>query len=369
VAVADSEPRTDPSADTGSPDPGTADTGTADTAGSDTGTADTDGSGSAETATADRDTTTSRSAERSGAGNAQSPSSTVPKLSIGHRILAALPQLRREPAVKPSERAEGTGSTSRPSTGGKNPRASSAGSGTRARPRDADTEAGGKPDGGGDADPAVTTSSTRGGFLKPAPADGRPHPDQDKSPAELVHMIKTIDDRELRLARLSVPLGIILGVVITIAAIHSHPKSLTGVIIVEGVVPVVFALLLLVALRTRRRSFVAFSLIFMGLPVLPYGVVFAGLGIWMILRSYKWQRILTTKGGDPNRRSATASRSGRASGTGGRSANIKDARARGTAAAAERRRRRREPEVKGPSASKRYTPPKPPRPPPPNPTE
>jgi hypothetical protein len=270
-------------------------------------------------------------------------SGTVPKLSLPQRMLAALPQIRKDKTVDGAGTASatsGSGSTTTP---------------TRSTGSDDDLS-----DAPSDDEPASGPGASVASRRASAPA--RAHPDDDKSPAELEHMIKRIDARERKFALFAAPIGAAFGVALTVAALRSHSKDLTGLILYEGVVPVVFAALVLIAVRTRRRSFVAFSLIFMGLPVLPYGILFAGLGIWMILRAQKWQRILTAKTGRPRARSTGASAKGSRT-------SVRDASTRGSAAASARRRKRREPEVKGPSPSKRYTPPKPPRPRPPKPEE
>jgi hypothetical protein len=306
---------------------------------------------------------------------------TVPKLTLPQRLLTLLPQLRRDPtpaidrAPAPARPPQSRPAARRPAppkplhpdrpAAPRTPPPAAADSDLDADDADAvETEADDGAEGG--AAPG-TRSGRRGGLLTPAGGANRGvDPAQDLSPAELVQLIKRIDDRERLYALLSVPFAVILTVILVAEAVHTHPHQLSGTILFEGIAPIVFAAILLFAVRTRKRSFVAFMLVFMGLPLLPPGLIFSGLGLWMILRSYKWQRILQTKGGDPSRPSAASSRSGRAS---GRASSPKGAAARGSAAAMERRRRKREAAVKGPPPNKRYTPPKPPRPRPPKPTD
>ncbi len=204
-------------------------------------------------------------------------------------------------------------------------------------------------------------------LLKPPPA-GRParklDPAQTMTPVELAYAIKRVDDRERAVALFTGIMGIVFGIFITVFAIHINPAvghknhASPTTIAYEGGARVLLALLVLGAAFTRRRSFIGFTLLFLGtamgnpLFAMPFWIV----GGWMIWRVFKWQKVLTAKGGDPERRAAGgATRSDRGNG--------RVAPTRSSAPRAGGRRGR--PAPAGPTPSKRYTPPKPSRPKPP----
>ncbi len=208
-------------------------------------------------------------------------SGTVPKLSVTHRVLAALPQLRRpssdEPSTKDGGNGNGARTPTRPGRPAKNGSgtdpggASGSGPGSSAEDSlatDVDTvddegvEDEEVEDEGVDAEvvqgelvddetgtgPAPAGAGRRrDSFLRPRAQDAKHDPDADKTPAELVHMIKTIDDRERLYALFSAPLGAALGVAYTAEAIRTHPHALSGTILFQGLAPILFALILLVA--------------------------------------------------------------------------------------------------------------------------
>lgn len=203
-------------------------------------------------------------------------------------------------------------------------------------------------------------------LLKPAsPAQQRrkADPGESMSPAELAAAIKKVDERERLITLYVGVLGVAFGIFLTVLAIHLNPAvgqknhANPSVIAWEGGARVLLALLVIGASFTRRRSLIGFALLFlgtaMGSPL--FALPFWAVGGWMIWRVFKWQKLLSAKGGDPNRRG------GRAGTT--RGAPARGAAARGAGARPERPslgRRGRKPQPTGPSANKRYTPPKPP---------
>ncbi len=202
---------------------------------------------------------------------------------------------------------------------------------------------------------------------------------------ELTHIIKRIDDRERVIAFGSAAIGLGVGIALTIAAIHfntPHSKNhtSTGFIIFEGAARVVLAAVVVLAAWYRRRSFVAFALLFLGTSM---GGIFAlpfwAVGIWLIFRVLKWQKELAALTGgqtrpargeagaiqghrsepQPSRRRHPRTRGRRSAPTGpGRTLAQRGAGGR---------RGKKLPEPTGPAANKRYTPPKPTRSRPPSP--
>ncbi len=199
----------------------------------------------------------------------------------------------------------------------------------------------------------------------------RADPTKDMTNDELIHAIKRIDDRERLYALFAGPLGMVIAVMVTVTNYdrnpavghkgHVDPKY----IVLEGLVGVVLGGIVVLAALWRRRSFVGYTLFFLGVPLLPYGIVFCGLGGWMIWRTMRFQKALTARGvtvrGGRTRDTRQTTKSPRAA---TRAGNL-DARERTRMPKKELRERRRtgkSPEPTGPPASKRYTPPKPTRP-------
>lgn len=299
-------------------------------------------------------------------------SQRVGKLTIPQRILTALPNLDRQ---KPAP-----GSTSRPG----------AMSRVRAVPPPQKHDNGQKetldgeaiepdevipPGEEGEEEPAGAAAGTRSRPQRPARAASRGTGRNadlfpDMSNEELTHAIKRIDDRERLYALMSGPLGAAIGIALTVATIHTNPAVghkghvAPSTIWFEGGARVVFGAAVFGLAYTRRRSLVAFGLGFLGLTVLPFGIVFIGLAIWMLFRVSKYQKTLSARGVGPQRTRSTQSPSQAAR------AGASDARARARArsTAPRDRRGRKMPEPTGPAASKRYTPPKPVRPRPPAPS-
>jgi hypothetical protein len=162
-------------------------------------------------------------------------------------------------------------------------------------------------------------------------------------------------------------LGVVVGVVLTIALVHLNPAlhkknhQNPGVLELYGVVRVALAVVVGLAAWKRRRSFVAFALLLLGTSMTPgalFALPFWALGIWMIFRVLKWQKELAALSGAPagRARPAPAAR--------GRDAAEARRRAREERLQARRaggRRGKKQPEPAGPPPNKRYTPPKPPR--------
>lgn len=284
----------------------------------------------------------------------------IPKLTIGQRVLTALPNLQRQPRTTPKA------PSGRSATGADNETVQ------------ADEVIGPA------SDRAGTSGRLRDSFVRPAtPAQQRGAP-SGMSKEELTTIIKRLDDRERFLALVSAPLGIVVGLILTIAAIHyyapAHAKNheSTSFILFEGGARVVLAGVLVLAAATRRRSFAAFALLFLGTSMgFPFALPFWALGIWLIFRVFKWQKELTNMTRGTTTRGTTTSRPEPRA----RGATASDAASRRRAQVEERRRDRadrlsarsggrgrrgkKQPDPPGPPPSKRYTPPKTIRPKPP----
>ncbi len=262
----------------------------------------------------------------------------APKLTIGQRLLTSLPELQRK--AKVVAKADPAPDASDDDS------ASDNGSGTG-------------------ADGTGTTSSTK------TPPRGKT---SGLTKEELTHAIKRIDDRERLLAILSAPIGVVVGALLTVLAVHFNPPlhhknhlTFVTIVVFEGGARVLLAGVVLAAAYTRRRSFVGFALLFLGTSLgLPFALPFWALGAWLIWRVFKYQRELTALGGSVARPRKTAagrdSTRGSTRGT-NRPATLAEARAAGAA----RSRRKKQLPTTGPPPSKRYTPPRPTRPKPPPP--
>lgn len=268
------------------------------------------------------------------------------KLTLGQRILASLPNLERRPRTAPPPRR---------SAG----RAPHAASGTDVVVADAVLEP---------ARSETAVGPGAGGRDASLPATSKAgQPDRGAvsgmTKDELVAIIKKLDERERVLALLSAPIGVVVGVVLTIGAVHYNPglhqkgHLTTGTIYLEGGARVLLSAIVLLAAWTRRRSFVAFALLFLGTSLgFPFALPFWALGVWFIFRVFKWQKELSAMTGGASRQRATPAARGRT-----------DAEARGRARAEARAARGRgrgaktQTDATGPSQSKRYTPPKPTR--------
>ena len=306
----------------------------------------------------------------------------VPRLTIGQRILTALPRIGGSAAGTPRSEPEAeTEANPRPT-----PRRSPQRRAPETVVEDADT-----------GDLAITDDTTGVDASESLPS-GEPVPDDGVgagraterrppgSPAqppktisasgkatsakatsgmskdELVVAIKRINDQERKLGLLIAPVGAVLGVLYTAYEIHINPAVghkdhvSQSVLVLYGVARVAFSVLVALAALWRRRSFLGFALLFLGtsfgspIVALPFWFV----GGWLIWRAFKWQKELAAITGS-ERRAASA----------GRSATTRsDPRTR-SRGAAERRPKKNQKTPNGPEASKRYTPPKPTRPKPP----
>jgi hypothetical protein len=277
---------------------------------------------------------------------------TVPKLTMGQRVLASLPNLQRPPKPPPGP-APARGATT------------NAGRGTNGKGVAVPDEVLEPGDG------PAPRGRLRGALTQPpGPRKARGAP-SGMSKEELTHVIKRIDDREQLLAYSSAVLGVVVGIGLTIALVHLNPPlhkknhESTGYLELVGVVRVAVAGVVALAAWKRRRSFVAFALLILGTSMTP-DALFAfpsGLSaIWMIFRVLKWQKELAALtaearparpgAGRPGRDAAEARRRARAE-------RLRRARPGG-------RRAKKQPEPTGPPQNKRYTPPGQARPRPPN---
>lgn len=247
----------------------------------------------------------------------------LPKLTVGQRVLAALPSLQRDrPRAAPAGRRSSTGA------------------GGAVRP-DAVLQRG---------EQRSTGSRLRDSLLKPPPAGAKANPYADMSVAELRQSMKRLDDRERIFPLFVGPLIAALDIVLTMVALHDNPAlghkghADPGTIVAVGIGSAVIAGLVVVAAVVRRRSFTIFALLFSGYgggltTMLPAWLI-AG---WLFIRFNRMQKALVAKQGGP-----TAMRQAQAKARQERASTRRQTR-RGAKAA----------EPAGPEASKRYTPPKP----------
>jgi len=300
---------------------------------------------------------------------------SVPKLTIGQRVLASLPNLERQRSGVKGRAASGADTRTAEITPIDEKRDRSAAFEKAIEPDEVISP----------GDDARAGSGTRPGrlrdtFLKPSPAGQgarKKDPTSKMSNEELTHVIKRLDDRERFYALFAGPLGAAIGIVLTAGAIHYNPAvghkghTAENLILFEGVTRVVLGGVVVLTALTRRRSLVGFTLLFFGTTVLPYGVLFWGLGGWMVWRVLRYQKVLTARGVRPQRggtrgggRSTQSPRAAARAGATDARGRVNERRATGR----ERGRGRKKPEPVGPPPSKRYTPPKPTRPRPSAPT-
>jgi hypothetical protein len=333
-------------------------------------------------------------ADRDSTGKGTSP---LPRLTLTQRVLAALPTLRREgPEPATGQIPGATAPSQKPrriTADATHDEADDRGtSAADAHTDDAESSAGTTPA------PIPATPPTRGqrwreSMRTPPPAGKtRVDPTDDMTNAELAEAIKRIDDRERLYALFAAALGAVFGVVDTIILFHGNPPAhhknhlSSQLILIEGGARILLAGLTVGAAVIRRRSLVAFSLLFLGTSLgFPLALLFFGLGGWMLWKVFRYQKVLTargvnTRGNRPTQRGAPtrgapargAGTTARRGSTGSRSTSsvpdrsLRGAAARG-AAAGRARRSKKEPAPSGPPPSKRYTPPKPSPPRPPSP--
>jgi hypothetical protein len=294
---------------------------------------------------------------------------SVPKLTVGQRILAALPNLeRRKPGVR-GRAPSSAGTTDADLTPAGKERDLST-----AFEKAIDPDEVISPGDDTRTSPGTRPSRLRDAFLKPPPAGQgarKTDPTSTMTNEELTDAIKRLDDRERFYALFAGPLGAAIGLVLTIGAIHFNPAVghknhvSENLILFEGVTRVALGGFVVLTALSRRRSFVGFTLLFFGTTVLPYGILFWGLGGWMIWRTYHYQKVLTARGVGPARGGARGGRRSTQSPRAAARAGATDARDRTRerrASGGGRARGRKKPEPIGPPPSKRYTPPKPTRP-------
>jgi len=289
----------------------------------------------------------------------------VPRLTIGQRVLASLPNLQRPttaaPSSPPSRPGRGTG-------GGE----ATVDEGDVVTPDDVLAP---------DHARSPSPGRRRDALMKPpAPRPQRGAP-SGMTKDELNRIIKRIDDREQLLAYSSAVLGVVVGVVLTVAAVHVNPpvhhkghETAGFIVYFEGGARVLLSAVVALAAWRRRRSFVGFALLFLGTSLgFLFALPFWALGVWMIFRVLKWQKELAAMTGGPTRTRTAAARTPTTRTRPEPAARGRDAAEARRRARAERlsartasgRRAKKQPEPKGPPPNKRYTPPKPPRPRPP----
>jgi hypothetical protein len=264
------------------------------------------------------------------------PHDALPKLTLGQRLLAALPSLQRErpaPAPSPSTKTRARADATKPAadTNGADVVRPDA----VISPRGASTTAGAR---------------LRDAFLKPPPS-GTKSPSEvyaQMSVPDLRHAMKYLDDRERKVALFVGPLVGALDLALMFVTLHQHNPPVghkghfdPGQVVALGVGSAVVAALVIVAALVRRRSFTLFALLFAGyggsvVTLIPAWVT-AG---WLFVHFNRMQKVVVQK-------------------TGGASGRQSAAKARADRAATRRGRRDRTPEPAGPARSKRYTPPKP----------
>jgi hypothetical protein len=252
----------------------------------------------------------------------RSADESLPKLTLGQRVLAALPNLQRPPA--------GAGRTR-----------STAGSSDGAVRPDEVIAPSESSDGGGRQAAGGPVSGGR----------SKPNPYAEWSVVDLRAAMKRLDDRERMLPLVVGPLLAVLDLVLTAVAVHDNPglhqKGHTdpATIVAVGVGSAVVAGLVLVAALLRRRSFTIFALLFSGyggglITMLPAWAV-AG---WLFVRFNRMQKVVVAKTGGPG-----AARGAAAKARADRTAQRRTG----------RRGAKPVPPPAGPEPSKRYTPPKP----------
>ncbi len=212
----------------------------------------------------------------------------------------------------------------------------------------------------------------RGSASKPAPARARTRSTEvldNMTREEIAHRIKRLDDRERFLALSSAPLGVAVGVALTVITVHLNPAvghakhEAVSTIYIEGAARILLSGVVVAAAMTRRRSFVGFALLFLGTSMGCTAVRAALLGARGLP---DLARVQVPEG--PDRQGRDLGEGGWARGrtsVGRVPANPRAAGRAGAAAARQPRTRprvgaaARRPAPTGPTPSKRYTPPRP----------
>ncbi len=263
----------------------------------------------------------------------------LPKLTLTQRLLAALPNLQRDPTA----------------SSGKAPSAGPSKAGSQVEteaPGDTDDDVV-RPDaviGPNGSNGSTTGSRLRDAFTKPATGNAKSPSSvyADMSVPELRESMKYLNPQERRIALAAGPLLAVLDLIATAVTIHDNPALGhkghfdPGTQLVIGVASAVIALMVLVAAYYRRRSFTLFALLFCGygggLTTMIPAWFLAG---WLFIHFNRMQKVVVRKTGGP---------------AGARQAAAK---ARAERSPARRGSRQKTPEPVGPSPNKRYTPPKP----------
>lgn len=192
-----------------------------------------------------------------------------------------------------------------------------------------------------------------------------PPPTSGASPRSIRKAIDQLDERERRLSLAAALASVAFAALIYISEIHSPTFEKLHHLTVKGqlqpqttlILGLAAGALLLVATYVGRRAFVAFVCLFAffifsnGSSSVVVGVPFAGLGGWLLYRSFKTQRQMTAElrsGGTSrpaSRSGATATREPKSRSTSGQSKPASRSKGGGR-----------------PEANKRYTPKRPPPP-------
>ncbi len=318
-------------------------------------------------------------------------SGEVPRLTMGQKILVALPDLGRNKRETQTESASSVSTEvktkTRPGTQSAKTRpanampkarpvsaAKSDTSGTDSDPPDlAETEPLDEADGeeaapraqdtdaldddlGEDDSETVAPAPRPGslaGFLRGGGTQKRSGTAayDDMKTGELTDLMRKLDDKERRYATIAAPLGAVLAVILTIVTLSHDPvgkgHEATSIITLDGGLSVVFAACVFATGWFRRRSLTAFALLFLGysLGLIGIGIPFLILGGYLLFRAWRIQKVLTSRG--VNTRARPPARSAADRGT-ARNQPRNQSSSKGAKGASSR-----------PVQNKRYTPPKP----------
>jgi len=207
-------------------------------------------------------------------------SAPLPKLTIGQRLLTALPSLQDRGARSGAGGADTDDVSDAPARAAR--QAKGGGAGDAADADDADDEG----DAGEERSPEQRTGDDEDARRARRPAATgaarAPSPYQDWKPEQLRRAMKYLDDRERRLAIMAGPLLVGLNVALTFVTLHNNHRYIAGklnkayespsTIVALGIGSAVVACIVVVSALVRRRSFTIFALLFSGYgggPVTP----------------------------------------------------------------------------------------------------
>lgn len=168
--------------------------------------------------------------------------------------------------------------------------------------------------------------------------------------SDLTTLMRKLDDRERRFAMMAAPLGAVLAVVLTAITLHHDPvgkgHESTSVITWDGGLSVAFAACVFATAWFRRRSLTAFALLFLGysLGLIGIGIPFLVLGGYLLFKAWRIQKVLTSRGVNTRTRQPARTAAERASPR-SQARNPKGGQDKGASSR--------------PVQNKRYTPPKP----------